>query len=107
MEKVWKITLADGTTIENLALNGNNFVSAKKITEDMFEGKLSEVTIEGQLDGQEFNQTYTNMELVQIAKYGNKYYFILREKSQKEIEQEQIKSNIDYLAMMTDVDLEV
>ena len=47
MEKSWKITLADGTKLENLSLNGNNFVSENEITEDIFEGNLLKVKIEG------------------------------------------------------------
>ena len=46
MEKSWKITLSDGTTIENLRLNGNNFVSETEIKKEMFDGKLLKVTIE-------------------------------------------------------------
>lgn len=32
MEKSWKITLSDGTKLENLGLNGNNFISEAEIT---------------------------------------------------------------------------
>ena len=46
MEKrTWKITLADGTSLDGLDLNGNNFISSTAVTEDTFTGKLSSVTI--------------------------------------------------------------
>lgn len=106
MEKSWKITLSDGTTIENLELNGNNFVSEKEITADMFTDKLSKVTIEGKENGQDVKQEYEHMELVQIVKYDDGYYFVLRELSADEIDKIKTKADIEYLAMMTDVELE-
>ena len=45
MEKSFKITLADGTQLKNLKLNGNNYISKTEITEDDFKGKLSKITI--------------------------------------------------------------
>lgn len=107
MEKSWKITLSDGTTIENLKLNGNNFVSETEIKKEMFDGKLLKVTIEGIEDGKKVVNEYKNMELVQIVHYEDGYYFVLRELSQEEINMAKIQGNIEYLAMMTDVDLEV
>ena len=56
MEKrTWKITLADGTSLDGLNLNGNNFISSTAVTEDTFAGKLSSVTIEGP-DGTEIHE---------------------------------------------------
>lgn len=107
MEKSWEITLSDGTTIENLRLNGNNFVSETEIKKEMFDGKLLKVTIEGIEDGKKVVNEYKNMELVQIVHYEDGYYFVLRELSQEEINMAKIQGNIEYLAMMTDVDLEV
>lgn len=107
MEKSWKITLSDGTTIENLRLNGNNFVSETEIKKEMFDGKLLKVIIEGIEDGKKVVNEYKNMELVQIVHYEDGYYFVLRELSQEEINMAKIQGNIEYLAMMTDVDLEV
>jgi len=45
------------------------------------------------------------MELIQILHYEDGY-FALRELSQDEIDKITIQSNIEYLAMMTGVDLE-
>ena len=45
MEKrTWKITLADGTSLDGLDLNGNNYISSAVVTEATFAGKLSSVT---------------------------------------------------------------
>lgn len=86
MEKgTWKITLADGTSLEGLDLNGNNYISATAVTEDTFAGKLTSVTIEGP-DG---TQTYEDMKLVQITKVSAKaYWFILAEKTAEEKQKE-------------------
>lgn len=106
MEKSWKITLSDGTQLKDLRLSGNNYISETEVTEDMFKGKLSKVIVEGKEDGQDVKNEYEHMELVQIVHYEDGYYFVLRELSQQELRDEKIQSNLDYLAMMVDVDLE-
>lgn len=108
MEKSWEITLADGTQLKNLGLNGNNFVSESEITKDDFKGKLSKVKIEGTAeDGREITEEHEHMELVQIAHYEDGYYFVLRDITDAEIEKKKIKADIDYIAMMSDIDLEL
>ena len=44
-EKIYKITLGNGTEISNLKLNGNNFISTEKIEESVFADNCSPVTI--------------------------------------------------------------
>ena len=108
MEKSWKITLADGTKLENLSLNGNNFVSENEITEDIFNGNLLKVKIEGKTEeGQNIIEEHNHMELIQIAKYNDGYYFALRDLTEEELEKMKMQSDIEYLAMMSDIDLEV
>lgn len=101
-EKVYKITLADGTVIENLTLNGNNFVSTETITAATFESNCSPVIInDGTID-----DTHENMELVQVTNDADgNYLFVLRDLSETEIAQAKIKSDIEYIAMMCDVEL--
>lgn len=106
MEKSWKITLADETRLENLRLNGNNFISDTEITADIFNGNLSKVVIEGLENEQETIREYEHMELVQIVHYEDGYYFVLRELSQDELDKIKTQADIEYLAMMSDVDLE-
>ena len=59
-DKIYKITLADGTVIDNLKLNGNNFISPVEIDETIFDGNCLNVTIN---DGEK-DDVHTNMELV-------------------------------------------
>lgn len=107
MEKPWTITLSDGTKLENLGLNGNNFISEAEIKEDIFENNLSKVIIEGiDENGQAVKEEHEYMELVQIVKYDDGYYFVLRDLSQDEIDKMKMQADIEYLAMMSDIELE-
>lgn len=46
------------------------------------------------------------MELVQLARYGKEYWFILRVIPEAELMAARDHSNIEYLAIMLDIDLE-
>lgn len=100
-EKIYKVTLADGTVIDNLRLNGNNYISEKELSADMFLGNLGTVTIN---DGEK-DTVYENMSLVQLAKYDDEYWFILRTMTKKELQEIKNRSDIEYIAMMTDIEL--
>lgn len=101
-EMIYTITLADGTVLNNLRLNGNNFVSETEVTEDMFAGKLKRVVIS---DG-ENEQVLNYAELIQIAHYGdNGWYFILREIPADVLEKARFEATLDYIAMMAGIDL--
>ena len=90
--------MANGTKIDNLELNGNNFVSQLEITEDMFIGNLDVVTI----SDVKTEKVMHNAELVQIAHYTDGWYFILREIPESEQAAMRIESQVAYTAMMTD-----
>lgn len=45
-------------------------------------------------------------ELVQCKKYGKEYWFVLRELSAEELMAAKTQANIEYIAMMADIDLE-
>ena len=102
-DDIYEITLADDTVISDLILNGNNFVSTTEITEDMFHDNLSSVTITNTTTGEVIEQGAS--ELVQIATYDfdpGKYYFILREFSQQELDEINLRADLDYALMMLD-----
>ena len=42
---MYKITLADGTTLENLVLNGNNFIAQTVVDDAVFKDNMATVTI--------------------------------------------------------------
>ncbi len=108
MEKgTFTVTLADGTQLCGLELNGNNFISKTEVTPATFAGKLSKVTISGDAEADEAGLIgeHQNMELVQVKKYGAEYWFILRDMSASELERLKARGDIDYIAMMTGVTL--
>lgn len=101
-EKIYKITLGDGTEISNLKLNGNNFISTEKIEESVFADNCSPVTIS---DGTT-ETVYPNMELVQIVEQvPGEYWFVLRDISEEEFARIKMQSDIAYIAMMSNIEL--
>lgn len=106
MEKeTWTLTLADGTSIEGLELNGNNFISDEKIDEAIFDGNCSKVICTSSA-GEEV--TIENAELQQQRQYQDVpgYWLSFRTKAADEIRYEGLQSQIDYLSMMTDTAME-
>ncbi len=93
--------LSDGTKLTDLSLNGNNYISSKKVTAADFEGKLQKVMV---TDGKE-QETYNNCRLVQITQEGKDYWFVIEEMSQQELFMLQTQANIDYIAAMVDIEL--
>lgn len=96
------VTLSDGTKLTNLGVNGDNFTSSTPIDATVFEYNTSPVQIS--IDG--VIETHEHMELVQVTRYQNEYWFVLRDLTEAELRQNDIDAKLDYLAMMTDVDLE-
>lgn len=95
-DKIYKITLANGTEINNLRLNGNNFISTAPVSADVFPGACSPVIIN---DG-ETDEIHENMELVQVTRMGEEYWFVLRDISAEELKQRQLRADVDYLLVM-------
>lgn len=100
-EKIYRVTLADGTTLDNLTMNGNNFISEETVDATVFDGTCSPIIIN---DGTS-DEIHKHMHLVQIMDIDGKSWFVLRDIPQKELEQAKLKSDIEYLAMMCDVEL--
>ena len=103
------ITLADGTQLGGLEMNGNNFFSKTEVTAQTFAGKLSRVVITGDAEADEAGLIgeHSNMELVQIAHYTQKthgladgWYFALREIPANELKDRQLRADVDYAIML-------
>ena len=77
---MYKITLHDGTVLDELELNGNNFISEKVIDDSVFSGNLDTVTI----SNGDTAVTYTDMKLLSNRVDGGKSWFILGEKTEQE-----------------------
>ena len=100
-ERIYEITLADGTEIKDLRINGNNFISAAPIDVAVFEGNCSTVVIS--VDNE--IETHEHMELVQVMPVGEEYWFVLRDLTDDELEKIKMQSDIEYVAMMAGVEI--
>lgn len=100
-QSTYKLVLSNGLEIDNLRMNGSNFVSNTAVTADIFDSGLSPVMI--YRDG--IAELHPNMDLVQITRVGNEYWFVLRDISQKELDDIRIRADVDFIAMMTDIEL--
>jgi hypothetical protein len=74
---VHKVTLQDGTVLDKLELNGNNYISDTLIDDAVFTDNLGAVEID---DGGK-KQVYKDMKLVANQLYEGKSWFILAEKT--------------------------
>lgn len=98
---IYSVTLSDGTIIGSLTKNGDNVISATEITESMFTGKCTPIKI----SYDDVVDIHPYMELVQVTQVNGAYWFVLRDLTQYEIDKAVMESNIDFIAMMTEVDL--
>jgi len=93
---MYKIILADGTIIDNLELNGNNYISSQIIGDSVFENNLDEITV---FDG-ENTQTQKDIKLINNVVVDGKSWFILTAKTQEEKEKEELTGVIDDLVSL-------
>lgn len=99
MEELYTITLYDGTVIENLTLNGNNFISQTDVGEDNFSlANLSHITIN--------DIEYTDMVLRNYWQDTDGWHIIISEATPQEKFEARINAKIDYIAMMEEIDLD-
>lgn len=87
---MYTITLADGTKLENLELNGNNYIAEGVIEDSVFEGNLETVTI---TDG-ETTETFTDMRLMSNRVDGGRSWFVLGEKTEQQKKEEAMARQI-------------
>ena len=108
--KTYTITFSDGTKLEKLTLNhgANTFHSHAEITEDTFDGKLSEVHIaasDGDMTGCAYPDTLHDAELVQIMQPTDTpdgtWQFILREIPEDEIAKAKVEKRFTSLEAAT------
>lgn len=83
---MYTITLNDGTKLENLELNGNNFIAEGVIEDSVFTDNLAKVVI---TDG-ETTDTYTDMFLVCNRVENGRSWIVLAEKSEQQKMEETI-----------------
>ena len=97
-KKTYTVTLSDGSKLEGLTLNGNNFISSTPVAEAQFDGKLKSVTI---TDSDGVEEKHENMFLVQVTHPSDaEWWFILADKTEDQIKQEQLEQSIANLTDM-------
>ncbi|SDP01223.1 hypothetical protein SAMN05216366_104154 [Selenomonas ruminantium] len=96
----------NSVTVENLTLNGNNYVSESEVD-------LSSLPDVFALTVKDSNgnvvESHDNTKLLQQVKYdwdGGKYYLAFTALSQLDIDQRAQDSKIQFIAMMADIDVE-
>ena len=99
---MYQITLHDGTVLDELELNGNNFISEKVIDDSVFNGNLDTVTI---TDGEK-TEVFTDMKLLSNRVDNGKSWFVLGEKTAQEKAMERLVASLTVNAeSITDVQL--
>lgn len=92
------IRLADGTEISNIKVNGDNLISETDIKEHLTPSNLVNVNFDGADLG--------TMKLAGYVEYPDGYHFVLLEKKQSELEIEKLSAKLEYVAIMTDVEVD-
>ena len=87
---MYTITLADGRKLENLELNGNNYIAEGVIEDSVFADNLSTVTIS---DG-ETTETFEDMVLLSNREDGGRSWFVLGEKTEQQKKEEALNRRI-------------
>lgn len=87
---MYTITLADNTKLENLVLNGNNYISETVIEDSVFDNNLSTVKIS---DGTT-TETFTDMRLMSNRVEGGKSWFVLGKKTEQQKKEEETNRKI-------------
>lgn len=92
------IALSNGTTLTDLEMNGNNYITRQQISAETFEDGLSPVVING--------EEHPEMALVQVQEHADgRFWFILRDATAEEAAQAKLRSDIDFIALMSDIEL--
>lgn len=97
----------EAVTVGNLTMNGNNYVSASKVNVSGWPAsfKLTATNSKG-----EVTETIEHAKLLQQVKYswdGGKYYLAFGIVPELELEQKAQNANIQYVAMMAGVDIDI
>ena len=103
-DSTYTIYLSDGTVLDDLKMNGNNYVTDKHITKEMFTGNMQPVLITQHIGSHNYENEHKYMDLVHFRydEQEKKYYFVLADISEREHQIREMLANVDYLLMMQD-----
>lgn len=104
--KQYAITLADGTKLTGLGLNGTIFVSPEKVDETIFKDNLSVMTVTVSDGEVETETVYYNIVFIKQQKWPDGYYLAFYQKSKQELAKEAmdkaITDNTNSVAVVED-----
>lgn len=101
---MYSITLQDGTVINELELNGNNYISNTVIPGKVFDRNLGKVEIS---DG-ETTEIFFDMRLMSNIEREGRSWIVLGQKTEQDFLLEAIaqqRADVDYIAIMQGVKL--
>ena len=101
--RIYTITLTDGTVLSDLKLINGSFYSEQPITAGIFKNNLTNVTI----SGGEITEIHKQMKLANdfVFQTEESWHFTLSDVPEDEIKMNKLRSDLEYLAMMSDIEL--
>ena len=104
---MYTVILDDGTTFTGLTVNGSYFVSQREVTRGMFSKWRGsyKVLCDGEDDTYGLAGEHSGCVLSDLRSGAGGYYFALGEVDAVMLERERVRADIEYLAMMTGVEL--
>ena len=94
---MYKITLANGTEIGNLELNGNNYISPTAVDSAVFDGNMETVTI-ADVDSGDTRQITDGVLLSNIVR-GGRSWLVIGQKSAEQKQQEAVDAAVTDLQL--------
>lgn len=95
------ILLANGIALRNLGLNGNNYISSTEVKSSIFLRNCSPVIFSDGIT----EDRHEHMELVHILPMDGEWWIAFRDVPPSELQNQKNRADIDYIAMMTDVNI--
>ena len=107
---MYTITLSNGRKLTGLRVNGSAFETTDEITREELLGGLKRVVIRSdggtaEVEGYVPEGEYEYMTLGYYGRHGGVLQFVLNEADEVEREGLKLRGDIDYVAMMTGVEL--
>lgn len=106
---IYTLTLSNGKVFSELRASGSCFVSKNKVAAEDFSGGLKSVTVrpipETPDEDAGVVQTLKACKLGRVFMVDGEYYFWLEVPTQEELGRLQDRADLDYVALMTGVEL--
>ena len=106
----YSVTLSNGNVLSGLQVSGTCFVSKTPVSAEMFSDWNGKLSISGSRDAGQEPCPYEvgeheHMGLDRVFTVDGEWYFYLTEPSAEELEKLKTQADIEYIAMMTGVEL--